>query len=263
MNEQHLKDMYNKIIETLNEHNADWKLKLEEEISQSKTRFEDLNDTDIFERLSFAIMSAQAKWNTIGKHEKEIKNILLGFKINQVANLSDDEVNEIYRKLMSLENPKIASRLLKKHLFAIRNNAVKLKNLFPKQGSFKAFIWQFKIDRRGLKHKIVYPNGYKMEGVGEVIFDEFEKYIGIPGIKPDTHVVRLFHRLGLSKSECGIKEIAEEWADALGFELTELDNVLWYFCADKYGEICTKKNPKCDLCRLRGVYCKLNQYGNS
>lgn len=254
MNELDSRNMYCKIIETLDNADKDWKMKLEK-VSQSKIKFEELDDNDIYEGLSFAIMSAQAKWNTIEKHENQIKHILLEFKTNQIANLSDDEVNEIYRKLRSLDNPKIASRLLKKHLFYIRNNSNKIIHLFPEPGSFKAFIGKLLPDIIKLKDMMLSPK-YKMEGVQDVIFNEFAKSIGIPSIKTDTHVIRLFQRLELSKGKCDIENVANIWASNVGIELTELDNILWFFCADKYGEICTENNPKCSICCLKGEYCQ-------
>lgn len=259
IDKQQLSDIYKTIIDTLNNQDSNWKKRLEDEISQSKTKFEDLNDTDIFKKLSFAIMSAQAKWYTISEHYDQIEDILLGFNIFQVAKLSDNEINEKYKKLRSLDKPRITSRFLEMHLFAIRNNAKKIIKLFPEPGGFKTFIEQFKTDPLNLESQMVYSEKYKMERVGEVIFKEFAKEIGIPSIKPDTHIIRLFHRLGLANSGFEIKDIAEEWAKVVGVELTELDNILWFFCADKYGEICTQNNPKCDKCRLRVKYCQWNK----
>ena len=42
--------------------------------------------------------------------------------------------------------------------------------------------------------------------------------------------------------------IIDEIAKELHKCSAEIDFILWSYCAKGYGEICTKRNPKCNLC---------------
>ena len=51
-------------------------------------------------------------------------------------------------------------------------------------------------------------------------------------------------------SEAEAYEAMGELADRAGINPTYLDNLLWLFCAEDYGNICGAK-PYCDICHLR------------
>jgi hypothetical protein len=61
-------------------------------------------------------------------------------------------------------------------------------------------------------------------------------------------------RLGYSNSsiasEIEVIKIFDTIAKNTGYLKSYLDIVLWSYCADGYGEICTA-NPKCDRCVIR------------
>ena len=99
------------------------------------------------------------------------------------------------------------------------------------------------------------PGPYKLRHVGYTLALEYLRNVGIRAGKPDVHVTRIlsekrlayytgdpFSRTGLSprraiSSECFLQP-------------TYLDNLLWLFCAQDYGDICRKNNPRCRLCAL-------------
>lgn len=65
-------------------------------------------------------------------------------------------------------------------------------------------------------------------------------------------------RLGNSKSEIStpvetIKQ-GKLISEQTGKTLPEIDSLIWMYCADGYGTICTAK-PKCDICVIKN-YCK-------
>ena len=55
-------------------------------------------------------------------------------------------------------------------------------------------------------------------------------------------------------------KLIENFSNITKYSQTEIDFLLWHFCADKYGEICTKTNPKCNICPIK-VYCKKSKVG--
>lgn len=61
-------------------------------------------------------------------------------------------------------------------------------------------------------------------------------------------------RLGYSNSniapELEVIRIFDQISGNTGYLKSYLDIVLWSFCADGYGEICTA-NPKCNRCVIR------------
>jgi endonuclease III len=100
-----------------------------------------------------------------------------------------------------------------------------------------------------------YP--YKLAGVGLPICCEFFKTIGIDEFKPDVHTTRFFGRIGLVNSAkpkpSEIRDIGIKIAATLGKPRTNIDSLIWNFCADKRAMICTAENPKCAICDLRNI----------
>ena len=46
-------------------------------------------------------------------------------------------------------------------------------------------------------------------------------------------------------------DIVQSIAESMGKHCAEIDYLLWMYCANGYGEICTIRNPKCDICVIR------------
>jgi hypothetical protein len=92
--------------------------------------------------------------------------------------------------------------------------------------------------------------------IREPLVWEYLRNVGIDGAKPDIHLRRFFGSDRMAKSKispasiydvlCQIEELSKE----TGFTQTEIDDLIWRFCADGYGEICTK-NPICQECVVR------------
>ena len=87
------------------------------------------------------------------------------------------------------------------------------------------------------------------------------KDVGFDFIKPDVHVLRVFFRLGLIKSETSFNEaisIAEEFKKATNERLSVIDSVFWMYGGggDNHLQkaICTKSNPLCEECTVT-KYC--------
>lgn len=86
---------------------------------------------------------------------------------------------------------------------------------------------------------------------------EYLKNIGHSIAKPDRHILRILgsEHLGLSKQEkVSVSEAFDIVADIAGLvnkSAAEVDYILWSYCADGFGGICTIKKPKCDICTVR------------
>ncbi|MCC8046578.1 MAG: hypothetical protein LIP12_14000 [Clostridiales bacterium] len=126
----------------------------------------------------------------------------------------------------------------------------------------------------GLKKLIQTLSGsgskYKMAQLGEALTSEYLRNVGYDIPKPDTHIRRILGRgiLGCSDAETvsvfEAFDIISEIAQVMNWPLAKVDYILWSYCADGYGEICTV-HPKCDQCIANKVseYCvKGKNYGS-
>ena len=105
---------------------------------------------------------------------------------------------------------------------------------------------------------------YKLAMLGEALVWEYIRNVGIDGCKPDTHLRRFLgnQRMGTSTGEIAsvdetIRQI-EFLSQESGLPLSAIDNIIWSYCADGYGEICTA-TPHCQNCVVRSG-CKNNRY---
>lgn len=101
----------------------------------------------------------------------------------------------------------------------------------------------------------------KLVQMGEALTAEYLKNVGYSLAKPDRHICRI---LGCTALCCSDREIVPaydamefitEIAKETGKSAAEVDYILWMYCADGFGEICTKQNPKCERCKAR-EFCK-------
>lgn len=100
----------------------------------------------------------------------------------------------------------------------------------------------------------------KMEQLGVPLVCEYLRNVGYDLPKPDIHTRRILGSdiLGFSTSkkvsEYKTIEIICQIAKDAKRSVAETDYILWSYCSDGYGEICTSKSPKCDAC-IVNKYC--------
>lgn len=101
---------------------------------------------------------------------------------------------------------------------------------------------------------------YKYAQMGEALIAEYLKNVGYDIAKPDRHIRRILGSkvLGCSDNEIvpiyEVFDLVAEIAKATGKQIAEVDYILWSYCANGYGEICTVNKPKCDKCVAK--HCK-------
>jgi Predicted EndoIII-related endonuclease len=94
----------------------------------------------------------------------------------------------------------------------------------------------------------------KLQQMGVPLVCEYLRNVGYNLPKPDTHIRRILGSecLGFSTSrdvsEYRSIEIMFGIAKAAQKSVAETDYILWSYCSDGFGEICTSSNPKCDVC---------------
>lgn len=101
----------------------------------------------------------------------------------------------------------------------------------------------------------------KLEQMNIALVCEYLRNIGYDIPKPDRHICRILGSdyLALSdKKEVPPFEafdIVVKLAELMEKPVAEVDYILWAYCAKGYGEVCTKKAPRCVKC-VAGKYCK-------
>lgn len=105
---------------------------------------------------------------------------------------------------------------------------------------------------------------YKLKSIGVALAWEYLKNIGIDGAKPDTHLRRFFSNKRMGKSTnrnpATEKEVfvqIEELAKDTKLSKIEIDKIIWNFCANGKGEICTAF-PNCNKCIISN-YCNVGK----
>lgn len=100
---------------------------------------------------------------------------------------------------------------------------------------------------------------YKFAQLGEALTAEYLKNVGYDIGKPDRHICRI---LGSEYLGCSQRKYAAPYeaidiiagiAKSLNKPAAEVDYILWAYCANGFGEVCTKSKPKCDICSV--TYC--------
>ena len=102
----------------------------------------------------------------------------------------------------------------------------------------------------------------KMAQMDKPLVSEYLRNVGYDLPKPDRHIRRILGRvLGFENEtvpEFEAFDTIAELAQASRRKRAEVDYILWSYCADGFGEICTANNPKCGQCTAK-EYCAYDQ----
>jgi len=192
---------------------------------------------DFFEVLTRTVFSGirnsiiEDRWSAISK-------AFAHFQVKKVAHYTKRDL----RKL--LQNDRIIRH--EPRLKATISNAKKMLKIIEEYGSFRDYINSFKDEDELIEKTQGYYGGFK--GIGETNVYELLKEIGLPFLKPNRNVRRVFIRLGLvpkkASQEAIVKagiQMAQENKERPGV----VDWVVWNF-----GAYICKAKPLCDRCPL-------------
>lgn len=152
---------------------------------------------------------------------------------------------------------KCGNRKIKNQMNSLSHNIQQLKKISQDFGSLDKFVTNKAPEE--IANILSNPNSeYKIKEIGMPLAMEYLKNVGISGMKPDMHIIRICgpERLNIIPSKNTQKQLTvfEEFSKATKVSTTYLDNLFWIFGAKDYGEICSSE-PKCDKCKL-GDYCR-------
>ncbi len=140
-------------------------------------------------------------------------------------------------------------------------NAHTFKSIVSKFGSFSAYSFR---PKESFENLLVLKEDIqgKLEGFGKVTTFHFLTEIGLPVIKPDRVVCRIFKRLGLIESQEELLEAVKQGRQISVITGEAIRYVDYIFVV--YGQvesatlgfkgICLEKNPHCEICGVT-QYC--------
>lgn len=103
----------------------------------------------------------------------------------------------------------------------------------------------------------------KMDQMNIALVCEYLRNVGHDIPKPDRHICRILGKdclailEGKNTKPFEAFDLVVELAEMTGKSVAETDYILWSYCATGYGEICTKENPKCEIC-VANMICEGN-----
>lgn len=214
-----------------------------------------LSDADYFNTLIQIVFYSGFKAETVSKKLDVIKTHFPNF--NVVATYDDEKVSKIMNDPTMIKN--------ERKIRACVNNAKIFKNIIEEYGSFKNYLASFKLEE-SFKNLMLFKEEIedKFHYLGDITAYHFMTDIGLPVLKPDRVITRIFKRIGLIESEKQLLETViqgRKFSEETGYPIRYID-----ICFVKYGQmgeekdfgldngICLEKNPNCLVCGIK-EYC--------
>jgi len=147
------------------------------------------------------------------------------------------------------------------------DNARIFRRIIKEYGSFKKYIESFVISK-SFKNLMLLREDlrYRFWGLGPVTSYHFLMEIGLPVLKPDRVIIRIFQRLGLIENTNNDEQFlnainqGREFAQVMGYPIRYIDIVFVHYGQMKSVEagiekgICLETNPSCKICGVTN-YC--------
>ena len=201
----------------------------------------------------YALISGGAKWSVIMRNMKYIDETFFFFDKNKLLNRLKTNRDYFSNKF---KYNKCGIRFLEKSLDALYYNICIFEDIENKYGDIENYI-----DEKSPYEMLndLSSGSYKFKYMGQTLIAEYMRNVGVDFSKPDTHILRILGKdcLNYLESDNPIDAIKfiEDASDITNYSQTEIDFLLWHFCAENFGEVCTKDNPKCNICPIR-IYCR-------
>jgi len=209
-----LKQIYNSMLESL--RNV---MDIDDELNYYRTLdITTLSDNDFFKHLTRAIFTG-IRNNVIQERWPAITKAFSNFDIHKVAKYTEKDVKRL------MKNKKIIRH--EGRIRATISNAKKIKEIIREYGSFVNYINSF--DK---PDELIEKLQEEFDFIGEVNVYEFAKEIGLPFIKPDKQIRRVFLKFRLIDEKASSEEIVEigkTIAEAVKEKPAVVDCVIWNF----------------------------------
>lgn len=207
-----------------------------------------------------AFLSNQRPWKKIADNWNNIESIFFGFDAIKILSIIDS----LGYKYFVDEICKIScgNRGIDFQMKNLKHNINLLQEFEIQNGTIDTYYRKFAT--KDLVHNLSNWNSEnKIIGMGVALLCEYLKRVGIDVAKPDVHIKRIFGagRLGYSDKKDASNDEVFDIMDLFNKNTKKprayIDVLLWHYCANGYGNICTAK-PKCQDCLLL-EHCNMNK----
>lgn len=153
---------------------------------------------------------------------------------------------------------KCGNRSINDQMKYLPDNVATLRSIEAEYGNLDTFVTS------APAHEIVkvltnYKSKYKLRNMGEALCWEYLRNVGIDGARPDVHLRRFLGSERMGTGNHGTATVSEvidtvrRLSNESGLSMATIDNIIWSFCSEQYGEIC-RATPKCTECPVK-YYC--------
>lgn len=200
--------------------------------------------------LIYSLLTNQRQWSTVEPKLPQIDKLFFYYDVKSIKSHSGSYFEEGIRKL------KCGNRSIKMQMEGLHYNISVFEKISHTYGSLDAYVTSKKPD---VIVSEISSGKYKLKGIGVALAWEYLRNVGIDGAKPDTHLKRFMgsDRMGISKHQEALDvEVINEvrkLAASTGLTPFDIDYIIWCYCANGKGEICTS-NPRCNICVIK-EYC--------
>lgn len=202
--------------------------------------------------LIYALLSNQRSWNDIEPKLATVDKIFFNYDISRIKKYDGKYFEE------KIRNAKCGNRSIKRQMKSLHYNIGILEKIEHRYGTLDSFVTS--AEPKKIAQKISNADSeFKLKQIGIPLAMEYLRNVGIDASKPDLHMKRIMGqpRLGVSRrTEATEEEVIREvhsLARKIHRTEFEIDYLLWAYCADGKGDICSAE-PKCNRCVIR-QYC--------
>ena len=186
--------------------------------------------------LVYAQLTNQTKWNRIVPHLAEIDALFFHYDPLEIKKHSCSYFAD---GIFALKCGNIST---KAQMNSLHKNIATMEAIAKEYGSMDAFVTSAPAQRI-VELLSAGKSKYKIAMLGEALAWEYIRNVGIDGCKPDTHLRRFLgsDRMGnasgsIATTDETIRQI-EELSAEINLPLSSIDNIIWSYCADGYGEV--------------------------
>lgn len=202
--------------------------------------------------LIYSLMSNNRSWTQLEPHINQINDIFFQYDKETILRTPPDYFRNA---LLAI---RCGNRSIQQQMQALHRNIRTFERIEQEFGSMDRFV----VSGTALEIADLLANSrkYKIDTLGLTLAMEYLRNVGIDAAKPDTHIRRILgcNRLGYSvkavAGEIEAIEIIDDIARETGYTASHIDGLLWLFCSDGNGMICTE-HPHCVRCPLHNRYC--------
>ena len=199
--------------------------------------------------LVYSLLTNQRKWSDVEPKLPQIDRLFFNFDIDEIKKKDGAYFERGIREL------RCGNISIKSQMASLHDNIRTMERIASDYNSLDIFVTSLSPEE--IVSKLSSSGSiYKIKGLGVALAYEYLRNVGIDESKPDTHLRRFFgsSRMGFSSTEDASEQEVLNVVNSLasGGEYTkfEIDYLIWAYCADGYGEVCTA-TPNCSKCVIR------------